>query len=91
MTAIACSSNKITDYVNRAIDRVFVNDEELIALDPGKQLIDNDPRIKAIKDGVQLKYKLEKQEFQLVWPSLRECILVKRHNVKKKTTENKAN
>ncbi|CAF5122320.1 unnamed protein product, partial [Rotaria magnacalcarata] len=49
MTAIACSSNKITDYVNRAIDRVFVNDEELIALDPGKQLIDNDPRIKAIK------------------------------------------
>ncbi|CAF2138711.1 unnamed protein product, partial [Rotaria magnacalcarata] len=32
-----------------AIDRVFVNDEELIALDPGKQLIDNDPRIKAIK------------------------------------------
>ena len=35
-------------------------------------------------DGVQAMYKLEQQELHLVWPTLRECILVKWRDVKKK-------
>ncbi|CAF3076210.1 unnamed protein product, partial [Rotaria sp. Silwood2] len=49
MMSIPCSLNKVTDYVNKAVDRVFVNINELIALDPIKESIDNDERVKAIK------------------------------------------
>ncbi|CAF3329114.1 unnamed protein product [Rotaria sp. Silwood2] len=49
MMSIPCSLNKVTDFVNKAVDRVFVNINELIALDPIKESIDNDERVKAIK------------------------------------------
>lgn len=49
MMSIPGSLNKVTDYVNKAVDRVFVDDNELLALDPLKKSIDEDERVKAIK------------------------------------------
>ncbi|CAF3347709.1 unnamed protein product [Rotaria socialis] len=87
MLSIPCTFNKITDYVNKAVDRVFIDNDELITLDPRKESIDKDPRIKAIKDGVQDMYRLNHSELEAVWPTLHDCLLLKRRNAKKKVAK----
>ncbi|CAF4021435.1 unnamed protein product [Rotaria sp. Silwood2] len=52
MMSIQCSLNKINDYISKAIDLVFIDINELIALDPRKRCIDKDSRVKAIKGMV---------------------------------------
>ncbi|CAF4806087.1 unnamed protein product [Rotaria sp. Silwood1] len=84
MMSIQCSLNNVNDYVNKAVDLVFKDSNELIALDPRKGCIDQDPRVKAIRDGAQAKYKLDHSEIEAIWPTLHECLLLKRRNIKKK-------
>ncbi|CAF4950946.1 unnamed protein product [Rotaria sp. Silwood1] len=52
MMSIQCSLNNVNDYVNKAVDLVFKDSNELIALDPRKGCIDQDPRVKAIRGTV---------------------------------------
>ncbi|CAF4851694.1 unnamed protein product [Rotaria sp. Silwood1] len=52
MMSIQCSLNNVNDYVNKAVDLVFKDSNELIALDPRKGCIDQDPRVKAIRRTV---------------------------------------
>ena len=52
MLSIKCSLNNFNDYVNKAVDLVFKDNNELIALDPLKECFDNDPRVQAIKGRV---------------------------------------
>ena len=54
MLSIQCSLNRVNDYVNKAVDLVFIDSHELIALDPRKGCVDKDPRVKAIKGKLQL-------------------------------------
>jgi hypothetical protein len=53
MMAIHCSMSKVTDYVNKTVDLVFKDANDLIALDPRNGSIDNDSRVKAIRGTSQ--------------------------------------
>ena len=55
MLSIQCSVNKVNDYVNKAVDHVFTNNNELITLDPRKECIDKDQGVKAIKGAITKK------------------------------------
>ena len=70
MLSIPFTFNKITDYVNKAVDRVFIDNNKLIALDPRKESIDKDPRIKAVKGRVIIN--ILSFEFS-VWIILKYC------------------
>lgn len=49
MLSIQCLMTKPTDYINKAIDLVFTDENDLISLDPKKGSVDNDPRVIAIR------------------------------------------
>lgn len=41
--------SKVNDFVNKAVPMIFIDDNDLVSLDPRQGNVDNDPPVKAIR------------------------------------------